>query len=300
MRSDLADVFAHLRQEPDPGLDPVTAMRAMVEGYGMGCTGAGLAACRVVPVQIGALAAEWLVPPYAGLGRIVYLHGGGWVAGSLSSHRALAAELAHLTGNAVLLADYRLAPEHPFPAGLTDAAAALAHAASHGPDGPGAAEWLGLAGDSAGGNLAAAVALGLAPVSDVPRPDRVVLLSPFLATEPVAGGFAGEPDDPAVVGDAMGLVAELYARGRDPRDPAISPLLAPDEAIAALPPTLILASAAETLRGQALTFAQRVWGQGGPLRLSLWPDMPHVWPVFMGKLPEADGALREAAAFLGT
>jgi monoterpene epsilon-lactone hydrolase len=298
MRSELVEVFDHLRREPEEGVDPVAAMRAMVEGYGMGCAGAGLAACRVVPVRIGALMAEWLVPPDAGDGRIVYCHGGGWVAGSLTSHRTLAAELAYLSGFAVLVPDYRLAPEYPFPAGLTDCASALAYASQNGPDGPGPCDRIALAGDSAGGNLAAAIALGLAPLAGVPRPDRLVLLSPFLAIEPVAGGFAREPDDPAVAGDAMGLVGDLYAPGHNPEDPAISPLRAADSVLQHLPPTLIHASAAETLRGQALAFAQRVWGLGGPLRLSFWPDMPHVWPVFMGKLVEADEALREAADFL--
>jgi acetyl esterase/lipase len=298
MRPELAEIFAHLAQEPEDGADPIAAMRAMVEGYGMGCAGKGLAACRVVPVRIGDMAAEWLVPPDAGDGRLVYCHGGGWVAGSLTSHRTLAAELALLSGFAVLVPDYRLAPEHPFPAGLTDCAAALAHAAANGPDGAGPCSRLALAGDSAGGNLAVACALGLAPVPHIPQPDRVVLLSPFLGIEPVEGGFAQAPDDPVVAGDSMGLVAALYAPGRDLDDPAISPLLAADSILARLPPTLIQASAAETLRGQALAFAQRVWPLDGPLRLSLWPAMPHVWHIFMGKLPEADAALAEAAAFL--
>lgn len=298
MRSDLTEIFAHLGQQPEEGVDPLAAMRAMVDGYAMGCEGEGMAACRVEPVMIGALAAEWLVPPEVADGRIVYCHGGGWVAGSASSHRTIAAELAWLTGFPVLVPDYRLAPEHPFPAGLEDCAAALAFAASHGPQGPGPCGRLALAGDSAGGNLAAVIAMGLAPADDAPRPDRVLLLSPFLATEPVAAGFTRPPVDPAVPGEAMALVGDLYAPGQNPRTPAISPLLAEDSAMMRLPPTLILASAAETLRGQALALAQRVWGLGGPLRLSLWPDMPHVWPVFMGKLPEADGALKEAAAFL--
>lgn len=300
MRPELAEVFAHLAQEPEDGADPVAAMRAMVEGYGMGCAGPGLAACRVVPLRIGALAAEWLVPPDAGDGRVVYCHGGGWVAGSLTSHRTLAAEIAVLSGFPVLVPDYRLAPEHPFPAGLTDCAAALAYAAANGPGGAGQCGRLALAGDSAGGNLAAAIALGLAPLAEVPRPDRVVLLSPFLGIAPVEGGFAQAPDDPVVAGESMGLVAALYAPGRDFNDPAISPLLATQIILDRLPPTLIQASAAETLRGQALAFSQRVWALDGPLRLSLWPAMPHVWHIFMGKLAEADAALAEAAAFLRT
>jgi acetyl esterase/lipase len=298
MRRELAEIFAHLGQQPEDGVDPIAAMRAMVEGYAMGCEGKGLAACRVVPIRIGPLAAEWLVPPEVADGRIVYCHGGGWVAGSAASHRTIAAELAWLTGFPVLVPDYRLAPEHPFPAGLEDCAAALAFAARHGPEGAGPCGRLALAGDSAGGNLAAVIAMGLAPADDAPRPDRVLLLSPFLATEPVAAGFVRPPEDPAVPGEAMAMVGELYAPGQDPRTPAISPLLADDSAMMRLPPTLIQASAAETLRGQALAFAQRVWGLGGSLRLSLWPDMPHVWQVYMGRLPEADAALRDMAAFV--
>jgi acetyl esterase/lipase len=264
----------------------------------MGCSGAGLAACRVVPLRIGSIAAEWLVPPSAGPARIVYCHGGGWVAGSLSSHRALAAELALTSGQAVLVPDYRLAPEHAFPAGLTDCSEALVFARNNGPDGAKPCEQLALAGDSAGGNLAAAIALGLSPASDVPQVDRLLLISPFLGIEPITGGFVGEPDDPAVVSEAMGLVAQLYASQHNTAHPAISPMLADGPLLARLPTTLIQASAAETLRGQALAFAQRAWSLGRPLRLSLWPDMPHVWPVFMGKLPEADAALREAGEFL--
>lgn len=279
-------------------MDPLSAIRAKVDSYGMGCIGAGLEACRVVPVQIGAMAAEWLVPPDAGEGRVVYCHGGAWVAGSLNTHRAIAAELAALSGLAVLLPDYRLAPEHAFPAGLTDCAEALAFARANGPDGADSCGRLALAGDSAGGNLATAIALGLGPASYTSFPDRLLLISPFLGVSPISGGFIGEPDDPAVMGEGMELVAQLYAPESDPGDPAISPIMADDRLLVQLPPTLIQASAAETLRGQALVFAQRAWALGRPLRLSLWPDMPHGWHIFMGKLAEADAALAEAAAFL--
>ena len=192
------------------GLDPIAGMRALVADYGMGCSGPGLAACQVKPVMIGRLPAEWLVPPDAGDARLVYLHGGGWVAGSPASHRALAAELALGSGRPVLVPDYRLAPEHPFPAGLADAAAALGHAATHGPDGPGAAAGVALAGDSAGGNMAAVLALGLGPA--VPALDRLLLISPFLAVAESPDGFAGPVDDPVVALAAMALVASLSCR----------------------------------------------------------------------------------------
>ncbi len=295
-RRDLAAVIAHLRQPPPAGLDPIAGMRALVADYGMGCSGPGLAACQVKPVMIGQCAAEWLVPPQAGDARLVYLHGGGWVAGSPTSHRAIAAELALGSRRAVLVPDYRLAPEHPFPAGLADAAAALGHAARHGPDGPGAAAGVALAGDSAGGNMAAVLALSLGPA--VPALDRLLLISPFLAVAEAPDGFAGPVDDPVVALAGMALVAGLYAPAMASDDPRISPLNAHAEALAGLPPTLIQASAAETLRGQALLFAQRLWSAGRWARLSLWPDMPHVWHAFIGQLPEADSAIAEAAAFL--
>jgi acetyl esterase/lipase len=296
MRRDLAAVLAHLRQAPPDGLDPIAGMRALVANYGMGCAGPGLAACRLQPVMIGQMAAEWLVPPGAGAARLVYLHGGGWVAGSPASHRAIAAELALRSGRSVLVPDYRLAPEHVCPAGLADAAAALIHAADHGPDGPGEAAGLALAGDSAGGNMAAVLALGLGPA--VPALDRLLLISPFLAVAAAPDGFSGPVDDPVVALDAMALVASLYAPGMAADDPRISPLNVDAAALAGLPPTLIQASAAETLRGQGLVFAQRLWAAGCWARLSLWPDMPHVWHAFLGQLPEADAATAEAAAFL--
>jgi len=296
LRRDLAAVLAHLHQAPPAGLDPIAGMRALVADYGMGCSGPGLAACQVKPVMIGQCAAEWLVPPQIGDARLVYLHGGGWVAGSPASHRAIAAELALGSGRAVLVPDYRLAPEHPFPAGLADAAAALAHAAGHGPNGPELAAGLALAGDSAGGNMAAVLALGLGPA--LPALDRLLLISPFLAVADVPDGFAGPVDDPVVALAAMAMVAGLYAPDMASDDPRISPLNVDAAALASLPPTLIQASAAETLRGQALLFAQRLWAAGGWARLSLWPDMPHVWHAFLRQLPEADAAIAEGAAFL--
>ncbi|WP_164155506.1 alpha/beta hydrolase [Sandarakinorhabdus rubra] len=270
----------------------------MVDDYGMGCSGPGLAACRVTPVQIGGMAAEWLVPPGAGDARIVYLHGGGWVAGSPTSHRAIAAEFAHRTGQPVLLPDYRLAPEHPFPSALIDAAAALVHAASNGPDDARPADRLSLAGDSAGGNLAAVIAMGLGPVDPVPPIDRLLLICPFLSVDNVVAGFAGLADDPAVSPEAMAMVATFYAPELAATDPRLSPLHANAAALARLPRTLVQASAAETLRGQALQFTQRLWVQQHWARLSLWPDMPHVWHAFIGKLPEASAAIAEAALFL--
>ena len=202
--------------------------------------------------------------------------------------------LARLTGWAVLLVDYRLAPEQPFPAGYDDCATALHWAHENGPEGAVAAKIVALAGDSAGANLAAAVALAACAIGAGPA--RLVLLCGALDGT-VAAGPAGTDNAP----DAAGLAAmmQLYAQGTTPlNDPRISPILADDGAIARLPPTLLQASASEYLLGQSQQFAARLAANNVRMILSIWPDMPHVWHAFLNLLPEARAALAEVAAFL--
>lgn len=296
-RPDLDRIFAHLASPPAAGDSPLAAMRAMVEDYGMGASGDGLVACRRLPTMIGSLEAEWLVPPGASTSqRIVHLHGGGWSAGSISSHRAFAAEIAYRTGQAVLLPAYRLAPEHPFPAGLDDAMAALAHAQVMGPEGLGTSR-VAVSGDSAGGNLAVAVAARCIE-EGLQVPLALWLVSPFLAPDLPADRFAAPLRDPVVDPLSTAGVAQIYAPGVDVLDPRISVLRTTAKTLADFPPVLLQASGAEALREQAVRFADAVWKAGAWLKLSLWPGMPHVWPVFVGILPEAEQAIIEASAFL--
>lgn len=296
-RPELEEVFAHLGRPPAEGTDPITAMRALVEGYGMGCTGPGLARCRVEPLVGASFAGEWLVPEGAVQDqRIVYLHGGGWAAGSPASHRALAAELAARSGQALLLVDYRLAPEHRFPAGLQDCMAALALAQAYGP-GSEAPAAVTLMGDSAGGNLAAATTLACL-AEGLLLPDQLVLFSPFLAPEVAQhSGFLNPVHDPVVSADGAAGAGLLYATEDQRATALVAPLNATDADLAAFPPTLVQASACETLRDQAFQFCQRLWANGASARLSVWGAMPHAWHCFIGKLPEANQALAEAALF---
>lgn len=155
-RPDIERAFEHLAAGAQPGSseDPIAAMRAFVDRYGDVEARGPLSAKEVLPTRIGDVPAEWIVPhQLRGADRIVLLHGGGWVAGGLESHRPMAAVLAELSGLAVLLVGYRLAPEHPFPAGLDDCRAAYAWAWNNGPSGPDPASQVFLVGDSAGGNL---------------------------------------------------------------------------------------------------------------------------------------------------
>jgi acetyl esterase/lipase len=296
-RPELEEVFAHLGRPAVELPDPILAMRAMVNDYGMGCTGAGLAQCRVEPLSHARIAGEWLIPEgHVQDRRIVYLHGGGWAAGSLASHRAMAAELAARSGRALLLVDYRLAPEHPFPAGLEDCVAALALAQERGPGKEGRAS-VTLMGDSAGANLAAAATL--ACIADgLPLPERLVLFSPFLAPEIAPrSSFLNPVRDPVVTAAAAAGTGQLYTTADLWTAPLVAPLHAADADLGSFPHTLVQASASEALRDQAFLFCQRLWANGVTAKLSLWGAMPHAWQCFTGKLAEADEALDEATRF---
>ncbi len=295
-RPDLAAAIAHLESgapRPDDS-DPIGTMRAFVRRYGELTPRQPLEGVEVTPVADAGFEGEWIVAAGCETSRrLVYLHGGGWVAGDLESHRPIAVVLAKLTGWAVLLVDYRLAPEHPFPAGLDDCAAALRWARANGPGGPSAARATALGGDSAGGNLAAAVCLGVSPDD---RPDRLVLICAALDGTVVASEASG-----GVVPDAAGLAAmmQLYTQNHAALDnPAISPLLASDASLAAMPPTLLQVSSSEYLFSHSYRMATQLMAANVRTVLSSWPDMPHVWHAFLDLLPEAPAALAEVARFI--
>jgi acetyl esterase/lipase len=297
-RPDIARAFAHLASE-GIAADPLAAMRAQVEHYGEVDPRPGLSGVVLVPTLAGGVPAEWILPDgeaTSGGDRIVYLHGGGWVAGSLNSHRPIAAELARMSGCAVLLVGYRLAPEYPFPAGFNDCRAALAWAALHGPDGLGRANRLLLAGDSAGANLAAAITLQALEQGD-PVADRLLLICPPMDARVnlARGPAADESGDHAALEAVMGLYLQEADLLDDPR---VSPLRSVDRLLAQFPPTLIQASTAEFLLWDAQEFSRRLAAAGRRVTLSIWADLPHVWHAFLSLLPEAKGAIAEGSAFL--
>jgi epsilon-lactone hydrolase len=290
-------IFKHLAAQPAEA-NALAAMRSHAETYGMGEKGHGVEECQATTTTVGGRPALWFTPPKARDDlRLVHLHGGGWIAGSMESHRALAAELAWLSNAAVLLPSYRLAPEHPYPAALDDAMVALDHARLHSPQGPAPSAAIGVSGDSAGGNLAAALALKCAATGRR-GPDRTALMSPFLALTLGPGVFRAPTHDPVVQQDGIDFVAAMYRGGQSDADQFVEPLLGDGQLLALLGPVLIQASAAESLRHQALAFADRLWEVGVEARLSLWANLPHVWHVFLETLPDARLAVTEVAAFM--
>jgi acetyl esterase/lipase len=222
---------------------------------------------------------------------ILYLHGGAYVAGSSRTHRHLGAWLAGAAGVRTLLPDYRLAPEHPFPAGLEDALACYRHLLNSG-YGP---ESIAFAGDSAGGGLIFALLLKLR-AEGLPDPACLVAFSPWCdMTMTRASLQSNARRDALLPVRRFREVVRHYLRDGSTTDPLASPVYGtfPNP-----PPCLITASKSEILRDDATAMADLLRRSGGDVVLELWKDMPHAWPIFAGFLPEADLAVEQAGRFI--
>ncbi|MFE9178321.1 alpha/beta hydrolase [Streptomyces sp. NPDC007126] len=227
----------------------------------------------------------------SGPGRLLYLHGGGYVVGSPDTHAGLAGELARRAGLRAVSVDYRLAPEHPFPAAVDDGLAAYRELLSTGTD----PRDLVLAGDSAGGGLGIATLLA-AREAGLPQPAAVALFSPW-ADLTLAGGSirSKENADPIFTGADVRAYADLYVGAGDRATPLASPVFAD---LAGLPPLLVQAGANEVLLDDAVRLAARAGADDVEVTLEVGPGLPHVYQLHYGRLEEADAALDRAARFL--
>lgn len=260
---------------------------------------------EVVPVDAGGVPADWVLSETSRPERrLLYIHGGGFVAGSPTSHRSLCAELARRTEASVLAIDYRLVPEHHRLACVRDCRAAYRWILDHGPgDVTGPADTIWIAGDSAGGNLTL-VTTAWARDADLRTPDAA------LAFSPATDGTFGSPSlldnrrtDP-MIGRGLAFLARFrtstlfftwLTSRRRPCNPKLSPVFGD---LAGLPPILVQASEAEVLLDDARRYVGKAQRQGSPVRLQTWPFMVHVFQGFVEHLEEADEALNEAATFL--
>lgn len=282
------------RMAASAALAPQVAARAAMEDY---FTAAPVPSVRVQPATPGAAEAEWLLDRDGDSSRrILFLHGGGYVAGGITSYRHFAMWIAQATRCAVLLLDYRLAPEHPFPAALEDAVVAFRWMCEHGPDGSGAAARAFLVGDSAGGGLTLATLLALRD-RKAGRADAAVTFSAW--TDLTNSGASMARNEDLRLGAVKAVpdcFAALYLQGEDPKHPLASPLFATLEG---LPPILMQASAAELFLDDSVRVADRIRAAGGEVRLDIWPDLVHVWQGYAPQLPEATAALQRAGEFIG-
>jgi acetyl esterase/lipase len=248
---------------------------------------------------------EWVIAPGAlPERRILYIHGGSWIAGSPKSHRAITDRLSVLARACVFAIDYRLMPEHRFMAGVSDCRRGYRWLLDNGPDGPEPARFMVVAGDSSGGSHTLSL---LAWIRDqqLPAPDAAVALSP--STELMITGLGDRPNiesDP-MLGPMVTKLAKMPApvlwwgtlAGLRvlPTNPVASPLRG---SLHNLPPTLIQVSEAEILLDNARRYADKARQAGSTVELQTWPDMVHVWHLFTPLLPEANDAFEAIRVFL--
>ena len=242
-------------------------------------------------VTIAGVRATWYGAPEltARKGSLLYLHGGAWCVHLPALYGAFAAKLSAVTGLRVLLVDYRLAPEHPFPAAVDDCLAVYRSLVETSATRPHV-----IAGDSAGGNLSL-ITLMRARDAQLPLPSCAVLLSP--ATDIALSGPSiryNAKADPMFSVGAGDLLPSLYCPGLDRTDPQISPLYGN---WTGLPPLYFLAGSTEMLLDDSVRGHDRAQQAGTNSCIDVWPDMPHVFPLF-SMLPEAKQALGDIVAFI--
>lgn len=221
---------------------------------------------------------------------LLYFHGGGYVLGASPGHRDLAAALAEMADLAVYLVDYRLAPEHPFPAAVDDALQAYQWLLEQGFE----SSQIILGGDSAGGGLAVSTLLNLKNLG-LAAPAAAMLLSPWLDLS-LSGASVETNEHADVVLSKSVLVAwaDHYLQGRDALAPLASPIYGD---LVGLPPVLVHVGSTEILRSDSEDLVDRIIEHDGSAVLKVWDDLPHVFQVLSGRLPEAKASLKLLADY---
>lgn len=247
----------------------------------------------VESAELGGIQADRLRPKEARDDKVLlYLHGGAYILGSRRTHRQLVSHVARAAGVAAVVPDYRLAPEHPWPAAIEDSVAVYRSLLSRGTR----AEDIVIAGDSAGGGLAVATLLSLRHAGDA-LPAAAVLLSPFLdVTGSGESAQTRAEQDPWFDPSDMEVVARYYCPDESQwRNPLVSPVFAN---VAGLPPMLIQVGDDEILLSDSTRFANKLEAAGVAVDLEVWPEMWHVFPMFVSKMPEGREAVRKIGAYI--
>jgi acetyl esterase/lipase len=249
---------------------------------------------RVTPGDLGGIAVVFIdIADVEPRGTIFHIHGGGFALGSAAGSVGLASSLARKTGMRAVSVDYRLAPEHPYPAGLQDVTAAYRALLEQ----AGSAAHVVVSGESAGGNLA--VELLVAGKADgLTMPAAALLLSPMTDLTATGSSYAGKADvDPAISAQAIRARTADYLAGTDTdrSDPLVSPIFAD---LSGLPPLLIQAESHEVLLDDATRLAVKAATDDVAVILDITPGVPHVFQAFAALLDEGDIALNRAARFI--
>ncbi len=240
------------------------------------------------PGRMDGVEGEWVKGEAKAAAGLLYLHGGGYFTCSPRTHRSITGAFA-IRGLDVFAPEYRLAPEHPFPAAVEDALAAYRAMLARTPP-----ENLVIAGDSAGGGLTLATLLA-AKQHSLPMPGCAIVFSPWTDLACTGASLQTNADSESMLyAPRITEGAGLYLAGTDPKHPLASPLYGD---LAGLPPLLIQVSEMEILLDDSTPLAERARAAGVQVELSRWPNMPHVWQASQTLLPEARQALDEATSF---
>jgi acetyl esterase/lipase len=246
---------------------------------------------EVQPVLISAIRGEWVVPESATGRRVVlYFHGGGFIGGSPETHRSLVARLAHASSARALVPQYRLAPEHPYPAALRDAADAYRWLLTQGvtPNN------IIFAGDGSGGGLVLATLLALRNAG-LPLPAAAVCFSPW--TDMTLSGWSmlkNKVSDDALSWELLATCSRHYLKGGSPAEPFASPIYGD---FRGLPPMMIHAGSMEVLRDDASRIGERAAAANVNVNVEVYEGMPHLFQGFP-ELPESKVSITRAAAFI--
>lgn len=290
-----ADISASRKAQVRAMRDNMDAMGEQVEFEG-----------TITPVNESGIRGEWILAPGADPGRrLLYIHGGAFVAGSPLSHRAITTEYARRYGGAVFALDYRLMPEHPRQAGIDDCRAAYRWILDTGPEGPGRAREVFVSGDSAGGNLSLSLSNWVRD-RGLPAPQGVIALSPATDNTFSSPSMKDNIDTDHMLGPLFGRLSRvpkfllrlfaLFSNRIPPRHSSVSPVYAD---LSGLPPTLVHVSAQEMLFDDAVRYVNKARAQGSPVELQVWGHMLHVWHIFiMNEMEEAQHAFEQIERFM--
>jgi len=246
----------------------------------------------VEAVDIHGLHAEWLTPKGCPDDKLLlYLHGGAYVMGNCATHRQMVSYIAKYSGIKALLPEYRLAPEHPFPAAVDDAVGLYRSLLADGYP----AENIVIAGDSAGGGLTMATLLSLRDAR-IPLPAAACLLSPWLDLAATGESMTTHAKkDPWFQPEDMPIVAAYYCRQDQIRNSLVSPVYAD---LSGLPPLYIQVGEDEILLSDSTRAADKVKAAGGEVEIEIWPGMWHVFQAFLIQVPESKKAVKKIGNFV--
>lgn len=246
----------------------------------------------IASADVGDIKAEWIRAANAEENRVIlYFHGGGYLIGSLASHRHITASISQAAEATVFAVDYRLAPEHPFPAAVTDAVSAYKWLLQQGVN----AVQIVIAGDSAGGGLTVATLVTLRD-EGIALPAAAVCISPWVDLTNSADSYESMPD-PMLTKNELDQFAQGYLQGQDAKHPLASPLFAD---LHGLPPLLIQVGTQEHLYDDSIGLEARAKAAGVDATLEVWDEMVHVWHYFHPMLQEGRDAIARIGEFVKT